>query len=463
MSSNVSRRVSTPRPSLTNHFLQAEAWLRLRRMLSCVRAALASGISRKLIYMQQPWSCGPQLSHEQYAEVIETAAFDYYKWHLQVEDDEVLCRFPLLITTESWAEVSRLSIALAAEALQAENELLERRDLHRELGLPPGLRRCLGRIGKSKPTPGPVRVMRFDFHWTTEGWKISEGNTDVAGGFIEASGLTQIFCTHYRDWQPTGDPAGVLSGAIRRVLAPKAVVGLMHLTVYSEDHQIMLYLASRITGNEIFCCHVGPEQIRWTHGRAMADTAAYSGPVHLVVRFFPAEWLPKLSRGTGWEGYAHGGITGVCNPAYAVLIQSKRFPLVWDKMHTSLPTWRALLPETRSPRDVEPGMEDQWVYKPALGYEGRDVAIEGVTDPQNFARIHRAALSDPGSWVAQRRFVPIPLNTPRGTLFPCLGVYIIDGRVAGAYGRAGVRPIIDDRSREIVVLQPRDATQPRIM
>jgi hypothetical protein len=93
-----------------------------------------------------------------------------------------------------------------------------------------------------------------------------------------------------------------------------------------------------------------------------------------------------------------------------------------------------------------------WVLKPALGHEGLDVGIEGVTGPAEWRRIRRAAGWFPGAWAAQRRFEVPPLPTPDGPLYPCLGVYVIDGRAAGAYGRMGVRPLIDHRSREVAVL-----------
>src|SRR5205823_13633496 len=85
-------------------------------------------------------------------------------------------------------------------------------------------------------------------------------------------------------------------------------------------------------------------------------------------------------------------------------------------------------------------------------HEGKDVGIRGVSEPDAWRRIRRAAARDPDAWAAQRRFDAPPLATPEGPLYPCLGVYVIDGRAAGAYGRAGVRPLIDDRSREVVVL-----------
>ena len=277
-------------------------------------------------------------------------------------------------------------------------------------------------------------------------------NTDVAGGFIEASGVTRLVAAHHPDCRPAGDPAGAWAEAVRRRTGPGARVGLMHLTVYTDDRQLMLYLARRLEEVGVAACPFSPGQPRWAGGRAGVACDWYVGPVDLVFRFFPADWLPRLPARTGWQGFLAGGRTPTCNPAYAVLTQSKRFPLAWDRLATPLPAWRALLPETRSPRDVAGAPEADWVLKPALGHEGLNVGVPGVTDPGHWREIRRAARCDPGAWAAQRRFAPLPLATPDGPMYPCLGVYVIDGRPAGAYGRMGRRPLIDDRSREIAVL-----------
>jgi hypothetical protein len=83
------------------------------------------------------------------------------------------------------------------------------------------------------------------------------------------------------------------------------------------------------------------------------------------------------------------------------------------------------------------------VLKPALGRIGEDIAMPGVTPPDEGRRIARAARRHPDSWIAQRRFESVPLETPAGSVFPSIGVYTVDGRAVGAYGRAARRPLID--------------------
>jgi glutathionylspermidine synthase len=401
--------------------------------------------------MDLPWTCGPALDREQTAWLHRRAVFDCCKWHTQADDRPVLCPFPLVLDDAAWAEVCGLAEALARETLAAERELLTRADLHQRLGLPRPLRQALWSIATAGATRGAARLMRFDFHWTREGWRISEANTDAAGGFVEASGVTRLMAQCCAAGSPAGDPAGALAEALARAVGDGGAVALMHQTVYSEGRQVMLYVARRLREQGLAPSLVSPEQLRWEGGHAEVECATHQGPVQAVLRFFPAEWLPGLPRGLGWPAFFAGGLTPVCNPACAVLTQSKRFALTWDELATPLPTWRVLLPETRNPAAVRNSL-DNWVLKPALGHEGRDVALAGVSNADDWQRIRSAALRDEAAWAAQRRFETLPLPTPDGPLYPCLGVYAIDGRVAGAYGRVAPRPLIDDRSREVVVL-----------
>jgi glutathionylspermidine synthase len=396
-----------------------------------------------------PWRCGSSLPSATFANLTRRAIFDCCKWHLQVGDLPVLCPFPLVLSPETWLDLCRMSENLARESLAAEQELLTRPDLYRLLGLPAELR---SGFTAAKATAGP-RVIRFDFHWTSEGWRISEANADVASGYIEASGFTHLFAAHYPDVRATGDPAGALASALVRA-ADGGAIGLMHLPQYTEDRQIVLYLARRLEERQARTSLLSPGQVHWRDGRALATPNEAAGALGAILRFYPAEWLPRLPSAARWRTFFAGGQTPICNPGSAVLTQSKRFPLAWDQLRTPLATWRALLPPTCSPTDVPRQVETEWVWKPALGHEGNSVAVAGAVEPDEWKRITLAARRQPAQWVAQRRFDIVPLPTPEGTYYPCVGVYIIDGHVAGAYGRLSQQPLIDQFAREIAVLVP---------
>src|SRR5690606_6438084 len=103
---------------------------------------------------------------------------------------------------------------------------------------------------------------------------------------------------------------------------------------------------------------------------------------------------------------------------------------------------------------------DGWVLKPALGRVGDMVAIRGVTAAADVKKAARWARLASRGWIAQRRFEAIPVETADGPRFPCIGVFVIDGRAAGAYGRLANKPLIDAASQDIAVLIARDAGSP---
>jgi hypothetical protein len=53
-------------------------------------------------------------------------------------------------------------------------------------------------------SPAACRIMRFDFHLTSEGWRVSEVNSDVPGGFAEAGASAAMVAENV---SLAGDPA----------------------------------------------------------------------------------------------------------------------------------------------------------------------------------------------------------------------------------------------------------------
>jgi glutathionylspermidine synthase len=399
-----------------------------------------------------PWRTVPALEPARFAAVRRQAIFDCCKWDPQVEDVATLAPYPLLLARSAWTELAAAAEALAAETQAAEAELVERPELHRELSLPRPLRQALRGAARRGASRGAARVLRFDFHWTTEGWRISEVNSDVPGGFNEASGFARLMASHFPGTMLPGDPAAQLADAVAAAVPAGSAVALVHATAYSDDRQVMVYLAREIEARGLRPVLTGPDHLRWAGGRVEVAGAAFSGPVAFLLRFFPAEWLPNLSRACGWQHFLAGSTIPISNPACALLTQSKRLPLLWDRLTTRLPTWRRLLPETRDPREVYRREDGDWVLKPVLGRVGDLVGVAGATEEKEWKRIRRGARWSPRHWVAQRRFIAVPFAAPEGDVYPCIGVYTIDGRAAGAYGRAARRPRIDHLAQDIAVL-----------
>jgi hypothetical protein len=172
-----------------------------------------------------------------------------------------------------------------------------------------------------------------------------------------------------------------------------------------------------------------------------------------LVRFFPAEWLPHLGWRYPWRSYFQPTHVPCLNPATALVGQSKRWALLWPRLHTPIPWWRRLLPESVDPRNTT-GPETAWVFKPALGRVGEAVMMAGLpAEPRALREWRRSLRRDPDSWVAQRRFDSTPWVAADGVArHVCLGVFVIAGRAAGIYGRAARQPLIDGSAGDVAVL-----------
>jgi hypothetical protein len=235
-------------------------------------------------------------------------------------------------------------------------------------------------------------------------------------------------------------------------------VGLLAAVGYMEDLEVTATLADRLRARGCITHLAHPRQVRRAgDGVLHLDSAWYRGPMNAVLRFFQGEWLGELPMDGAWPLFFRGGRTPVCNPGSGLLVESKRFPLIWERLGTTLPTWRALLPPTRDPRTVNWRRDDRWLLKTAFCNTGDTVTMRGLTADRHWMRAVDASLR-PGRWVAQERFAALVLETPAGPRYPCLGVYTVNGTTAGVYGRLAERPLINYTATDVAVLV--EATRP---
>jgi len=352
--------------------------------------------------------------------------------------------------SSTWKVIASQAEQLAAEATAAEAEISRRPRLLELLGLPRALHRLLTQKTPASPSAG--RVMRFDFHCTTQGWRISEANSDVPGGFSEASYFTSLVAEHFPNLRATGSPADAWADALASAAGPVGVVALLSAPGYMEDHQVIAFLARRLRARGCDAYLAGPEQIAWRDGVAHLDTRWYCGSLDVIVRFYQGEWLSRLPEKCGWKNLFRSGRTRVANPGLALISESKRFPLVWEKLSTPLPTWHALLPETRDPRSAPWARDETWLLKTALCNNGDTVSIRECMPAAEWLRTRLAVQFLPGNCVAQRRFESVPVPTPIGPRHVCIGVYTVNGRAAGVYARFSDKPLIDFAAVDIALL-----------
>lgn len=399
------------------------------------------------------YRCGEVVAESVFARIRREMVLEHCKWDPQVGDEATLARFPLIMRRATWRALAAWAEALSAEAASAERELSARPELQRRLGLPGRLRSALSTHRTSAPRTSAPRAFRYDFHFTSEGWRISECNADVPGGYAESSAFPRLMAEQFSGFRAAGDPGGAWALAIARA-AHSPDVALLAAAGFLEDAQVIHYLAARLREQGLRPYCLQPEQISWR------DELAFFGQVRLgaVVRFYQAEWLARLSRSTNWQSYLRSPRTPVSNPGTCIALESKRFPLVWNALRDSaLDTWRTLLPETRDPRDADWQRDDSWLLKTAICNTGDTVSVRALLGAKKWASVARSARWFPSGWVAQRRFEPIPLQSPLGAVFPCVGVYTIDGRAAGAYARLSRGPIVDFSAVDVALLIEEDA------
>ncbi len=376
--------------------------------------------------------------------------FSCCKWDPQVGDTNTVADCVAVLSGDAARRLARWAEALAAETLAAEAALAARPGLWPELGLPREIRRALRQAGGRRAL-NDVRILRFDLHPVCGGWAVSEVNSDVPGGFAEASALPLLARRFVRGAAVWGDPARAVAEGFAARLPPGGRVALVHATSYADDRQVMEFLGQALARQGLCPVLAAPDHLRWADGRAACIACGQEGDVHGIIRFFPAEWMPLLPRRCGWEGYFRHTVP-CANHATAILTQSKRLPLLWDRLGVAAPAWRALLPETRDPRRADWQADREWILKPALGRVGEGVTVPEATPPAEWRQAARSARRYPRDWVAQRRFHSRPLPSPRGDRHLVVGVFTVNGCACGFYGRLAERPRIDQYAQDIAIL-----------
>ena len=187
---------------------------------------------------------GPALAPAAFASIRREMELVHCKWDAHVGDVTTLAPFPLLLDAGEWSTLASAAESLTTETLAIERELFRRPSLWPTLGLPRRLRRLFR--GARMPTPPAARVMRFDFHLTPEGWRVSEVNSDVPGGYTEATAFTQLVARAFGGAKTCGDPTAALVRSIVATVGAGGRVMLVNAPGHMEDHQVVAYLARRL-------------------------------------------------------------------------------------------------------------------------------------------------------------------------------------------------------------------------
>ncbi len=393
------------------------------------------------------------IPHSQYEEYRLTLMFDCYKWDPQFMDHNTIARYALVLTGEEHEELQRLTEQIDEETIRAEEFLNQHLELTGPLALPKSVKKEIRQMSNYDPKQH-IRLMRYDFHPTVEGkWAVSEVNSDVPGGFAEASLMPQAAL----DLLPEGSFwfksfGALMVEAIEKKVAPGGRIMMVHCTSYSDDRQVMQYLGDQLKEKGFQIIYGAADHLRFREGKAYSILDGNEGPIDAIFRFTPLEWLTEM-KPKRWQGY-FDTTTLSCNHPVAIFAQTKRFPLIWDALEANgvqMPVWRALLPDTIEVKAAK-GKEG-YIFKPACGRVGEKISIEEACMEGEYKQILADVKKHPKKYLAQKKFISKPLVGEDGQEYHvCLGSYTIDGVHAGYYARISETPRIDSNAADIPVL-----------
>ncbi len=388
--------------------------------------------------------------------------FECYKWDPRFMDNNTIAGYALIITEKEHIKLREYTEALDRETRNAEQYLNTHQKLAKPLKLTGKLIRDIKKMDNYNPSQH-IRLTRYDFHpLEDEKWAVSEVNSDVPGGFAEASLMPKVaiealsattgeaydkICSY--SFESFGDK---LMNAVKNKIPKSGRVMLVHCTSYSDDRQVMQYLGDRLKHEGYEIVYGAGEHVNFRNNQAYCILDGNEGPLDAIFRFTPLEWLGDI-KPRRWHGYFNTKAVS-CNHPVAIYAQTKRFPLVWNTLEQNgvdMSTWRRLLPETMEVKDV--AGRDGYIYKPAYGRVGEGISIREACTPNEYKKILKDVKKHPGKFLAQKKFNTVPLIGENGEeYYVCIGSYAVDGLHAGYYGRISLSPRIDSRAADIPVL-----------
>lgn len=393
-----------------------------------------------------------QIPEDKYDDYRLSLMFDCYKWDPQFEDHNTVAKHAIVLSWEEYQELKYLTESLDIETRSAEEFLNKHLDLAKPLQLSKKMKKEIASMDNYDPNKH-VRLMRYDFHPTEDGWAVSEVNSDVPGGFAEATlwpyaAMSAIGDNNYL----AIDFGGILLKAIAQKVKPGAKIMLVHCTCYSDDRQVMQFLGDRLIAMGYKAIYAAADHLKFENGKAISILDGHVGEIDAIIRFTPLEWVKDL-KPKHWEGYFNTE-TVSCNHPIAIFAQTKRFPFVWNTLEQngiSMATWRKLLPETLEVFQAK--NREGFIYKPAYGRVGENISIKESCSAKEYKQIMNAVRWKPKQYIAQKKFVSKPLIGEDGKEYHvCMGSYTIDGSHAGFYARVSDTPRIDSNAADIPVL-----------
>lgn len=400
-----------------------------------------------------------RIPEEKYREYRINLMFEAYKWDPQFKDNNTIAEYALVLTEEEHNDLRKMTEALDKETIAAEEFLNNNQIYAKKLLLNNKLKNEVPKMKTYKPDKH-IRLMRYDFHPTVDGkWAVSEVNSDVPGGFAEASVMPKIAMEMLEDKEVPNkryiDFGEIFVNAIKQKVKENGNIMLVHCTCYSDDRQVMEFIGDRLIKENYNVLYGAVDHVNFRNNKAYSVLDGNVCELDAIIRFTPLEWLVDV-KPKRWQGYFDTD-TVSCNHPVAIFAQTKRFPLIWEELERqglSFNMWRELLPHTVEVSQWKKfGNKEEYIFKPAYGRVGEKISIKEACDKNEYQMIMKEVRKSPKKYLAQKRFVSKPLKGDGNSEFHvCLGSYTIEGKHAGYYARISKSLRIDSNAADIPVL-----------
>lgn len=292
------------------------------------------------------------------------AMFNCYKWDTQFYDNTTLSKYVLILTEEENKELINLTENLDKETIAAEEFLNKNPKIAKKLYLPKKIIEQISHMQNYDKSQN-IRLSRYDFHPDINNkWVVTEVNSDVPGGFAEASLLPKLAkqMLNIDDLKFTSFGEKMVS-AINNKLHKKGTIVMVHCTCFSDDRQVMQYMGDRLQKEGYNIIYGAADHINFKNKQAYSILENNQTKIDLIFRFTPLEWLIQM-KPRRWDGYFNNK-TISCNHPISIYTQSKRFPFVWkdlEKANINMHYWKELLPETIETKEIKD--RQNFIFKP---------------------------------------------------------------------------------------------------
>ncbi len=380
----------------------------------------------------RPWT----LTAGERTSLLRDLRFGHFKWDAFSAGGMTLLPETMVVSESLHGKVVAAVESLHQALSRFEERVRRNPETLAHLGIPSALHALIGDEGDRL-----LQCARYDLFPTEDGrLMVSEFNEDVPGGFNEAQGLPELL----------GDPgagcrweAGLRDHFVEAFREADGVA-LLYATAFSEDLQHMLILERWLeaAGHRTVLGSPGHLRRRWKRFSVLGT------PVEAAFRFYPGEWMPRLPNFPLWRKDGPG--FPMMNPVRHLVRQSKLMFALWEA-DPELSTGDRELLRRHCPRtllfhrELVPRLREErenWVLKQAFGRMGDAVVMGNLVTEREWESALAEAARVPRGWCAQERFAVRPVSFQSGPLYPALGAFVVNGRFAGYYSRAAVRPFL---------------------